>query len=90
MRTINRRSRCYFTETARLAAAMKRQEIALHPRDIMAPEVFVVRVTPTSNTFTWELRRFGGVILHRGEDGLPSIRQAYNAGTLALAMLPSS
>lgn len=88
MNTINRRVRCYFTEAARLAAAAKRRETALYPRDIMTPEVFVVRVTPTSNTFTWELRRFGGVVLRRGEDGLPSIRQAYNAGTLALAKVP--
>ena len=88
MSAINRRTRCYFTEAARLAAVAKRREMALQPRDIMAPEVFVVRLDPRSNGFTWELRRFGGIVLHRGEAELPSMRQAYNAGLLALAALP--
>lgn len=85
MSQVNRRSRHYFTEAARLAAMAKRREMALHPRDKMAVEVFVVRMAPASSAFTWELRRFGGIVLSRGEAALPSMRQAYQAGVTALS-----
>ena len=87
MSAINRRVRRQFTEAAQAAAMERRREKALRPQDMTAPKLFVVRLTPASNAFTWEIRRFGGVILHRGEAGFPSMKQAYSTGALALAAL---
>lgn len=85
MTEINRRTRHYFTEAARAAGAAKKREMAPHPRDIRAPELFVVRLVPTAVAFTWEIRQFGGIVLDRGETSFPSMRQAHSNGILALA-----
>ncbi len=77
----------HFTDAARAAAMAKRRELSLNPRDPTTPEIFVVRLAPASKAFTWEIRRFGGVIIERGEMGFASTSQAYGNGALALAAL---
>ena len=90
MSATNRRTRRCFIEAAEAAALAKRREDAMKPWDTMTLEVFVVRVAPASKAYTWEVRRFDGVVLCRGEMGLPSMRKAHSAGILALAALAVS
>lgn len=87
MTALDRRARRYFTEAARSAALEKRRELALAPRDMMAPELFVVRLVPSAAAFAWEIRRFGGIVLKRAETGFASAEQARNAGILVMAAL---
>ncbi len=56
------------------------------------PTVFVLRADDASMRFTWEIRRFGGIILHRGRVSFPTGPAAHQAGLAALDRLlaPSS
>lgn len=78
-------NRRHFTEAARAAAAearRRKREEAL-PRE--TPEVFVVRQPQANLQFMWEIRRFGAVVLGRGEVGYANPRAARSAGLEVLS-----
>ncbi len=58
--------RRYFTEAAREAARSARAAKREEPDDFGTPEVFVVKAG--DRTFTWEIRRFGGLLIQRGAE----------------------
>ncbi|RYC28875.1 hypothetical protein D3273_26950 [Lichenibacterium minor] len=66
------------------ARAAKRAE----PDTFGLPELFVVKAG--DQRFTWELRRFGGVVLQRGAEPFPNQALARAAGEAALAALRAS
>ena len=51
------------------------------------PTVFVLRADESSMRFTWEIRRFGGITLHRGRMSFPTGAAARQAGLAALERL---
>ena len=55
----------HFTEAARAAAVAARRVKAAEFQSFGAPELFVVRASSGDMAFTWELRRFGGVVIQR-------------------------
>jgi hypothetical protein len=71
------------------AALAARKAKALIREDVAKPKVFVVRYGTPSKSFTWEIRRFGGVVLGRGILGFNSISVALAAGEAMLAATPS-
>lgn len=77
-----------FTEAARIAAAAARKAKREMPDTFGLPEVFIVSTGP--HTFTWELRRFGGVVLQRGPEAFPDQAAARTDGEAALAALCAS
>lgn len=82
---LDKPNRRHFTEAARAAAAearRRKREEAL-PRE--TPEVFVVRQPEAHLQFIWEIRRFGAVVLGRGEVGHASPRAARSAGLEVLS-----
>ena len=66
------------TRKARLALAAKRAQ----PDTFGAPEVFAVIVG--GKAFTWELRRFGGIVLQRSAEVFSDAASAREAGERAL------
>lgn len=68
-------------EAARAAKAVKRAE----PDTFGHPELFIV--SAGAQTFTWELRRFGGVVLQRGAEAFPDASSARADGEAALAAI---
>ncbi|MBE7190301.1 hypothetical protein [Jatrophihabitans endophyticus] len=83
-------SRRYFTETARAAAAearRRKRDEALPPG---TPEVYAIRLSDRHLRFGWEIRRFGGIVLHRGETGYASPAAARSAGLRALSGAPAA
>ena len=82
MTAIHRRARSCLTDAARTAAVARRRELASIPWDAIAPEIFMLRLAPASKAFTWEVRRFSGVILWRADT-----LQSYSVGVRALAAL---
>lgn len=87
MRVPNQTSRRYFTKAARTAALQVRREKAVAKEDLTRPALFVVRQTPSSQRFGWEIRRFGGVLLSRSEAGYDTQSQAQTAGARTLAAM---
>lgn len=83
-------TRRHFTEAARAAAQAKRQDLARHPRDKHAPELFVVRPTPTSTAYGWETRRYGSLVLTRSPAHYETVAGARAAGELANPSLSST
>ena len=81
-------TRRYFTEAARIAAAAARKAKQEAPDAFGLPELFVVKAG--AHAFTWELRRFGGVVLQRGPEAFDSAAQAQADGEAALAALRAS
>ncbi|WP_237482569.1 hypothetical protein [Lichenibacterium dinghuense] len=81
-------TRRYFTEAARIAAAAARKVKQEAPDAFGKPELFIVKAG--THAFTWELRRFGGVVLQRGPEAFPSQTLARADGMLALAALCAS
>lgn len=57
----------------------------MEPDTFGLPEVFIVKAD--DRAFTWELRRFGGVVLERGVETFPSGELARAGGEAALAAL---
>ena len=76
------------SEKARIAAAAALAAKRAEPDDFGMPELYVVKAG--DHAFTWELRRFGGVVLQRGAEAFASQVLARAAGEVALAMLSAS
>ncbi len=51
------------------------------------PTVFVMRADGSAMCFTWEIRRFGGITLHRGHESFETAAAARQAGLAALDRL---
>lgn len=77
-----------FTEAARIAAAAARRAKREGPDTFGLPELFVVKMG--EHGFSWELRRFGGVLLQRGPEAYPSMDAARADGEIALSALCTS
>ncbi|WP_237477098.1 hypothetical protein [Lichenibacterium dinghuense] len=81
--------RRYFTEAARIAAqAARAAKAASAPDTFGLPELFII--SAGAQTYTWELRRFGGLVLQRGAEPFPSQALARADGEAALAALCAS
>lgn len=80
--------RRYFTEAARIAAAKARKAKREAPDTFGRPDLFVVKAGP--HAFTWELRRFGGLVLQRGPEAFPDAAAARADGEAALDALRAS
>lgn len=85
MPTLVNSPRRRFTEAARIAAAEARKAKREGPDTFGSPELFVVKAGERS--FTWELRRFGGVLLQRGPASFDSMALARIDGEAALVAL---
>lgn len=72
-------------EAARIAAAVARDAKREGPDTFGHPELFIVPAG--AHAFTWELRRFGGVVLQRGPEAFASAALARADGEVALAVL---
>ena len=75
----------YFTAAARQAALEARAARRTKPDRFGLLEVFVVKAD--DRTFTWEIRRFGGLLLQREAECFTSQALARADGQLALAVL---
>lgn len=75
--------RSHITEAARHAVAASRAAKRASPEPFGEPELFIVRAADDKG-FTWELRRFGGVVLRKGNIGFPNRAMAEAAGAIAL------
>ena len=74
-----------FTQAARDAALAKRRELAALPKDPAGSlHVFVVRGNPHGNSFGWEIRRFGAIVVARSASGFPDGQMARDAGEATL------
>ena len=78
----------HFTDAAREAALAARRAKRAEPDTFGLPEVFVVKAGDQS--YAWELRRFGGVLLERGIEAFASPALARADGESALATLCAS
>lgn len=78
-----RKTRRHSTEAARAASIAVRKAKAAGT--VGLPELFIVKAEDP--TFTWELRRFGGVVLQRGAESFATVALARSAGEAALAAL---
>lgn len=78
----------WFTDAARLAAAEARRTKRESADPFGTPELFIVR--EGGHSFTWELRRFGGLVLQRGSGTFPDAAAARADGEEALAALLAS
>ena len=78
----NRRT---FTDVARAAAMAARAAKRAAPDTFGEPELFIVR--SGEKGFTWEVRRFGGMLLQRGDLSFASRSAAEAAGSDALILL---
>ena len=77
----------HFTDVARAAAVAARRAKSADFPSFGVPELFVVRASSGDMAFTWELRRFGGVVIQKGADSHPTMALAKAAGLHALADL---
>ena len=78
----------HFTDAAREAALAARRAKREEPDTFGLPELFVVKAGDQS--YTWELRRFGGVLLERGIGAFDSLGLALADVVVALASLSAS
>ena len=74
-----------FTAAARAAAAKARAAKRALPERFGAPELFIVR--SGGKAFTWELRRFGGMLLKRADVEFADRPAAETAGQEAPDLL---
>lgn len=74
-----------FTEAARQAAMEARAAKRAEPDCFGKPELYITRAG--DKAFNWEIRRFGGVLLQRGELEYPSRAEAEAAGADALSVM---
>ena len=77
----------HFTDAARAAAVAARRAKAAEFQSFGVPELFVVRASSGDMAFTWELRRFGGVVIQKGANSHPTMALAKAAGLHALVTL---
>lgn len=82
MASCNQNVKRHFTDAARAAAQAARRAKWAEPDRFGEPEMFVVR--SDDKGFTWELRRFGGVVLERGAGAFGDVASAKDAGSEAL------
>ena len=82
------RNNRHFTEAARKAAAAARAAKRETADTFGFPEMFIVKAG--ERTFTWELRRFGGVLLERGIEAFVSEALARVDGEAVMATLCAS
>ena len=80
-----RKSNRHFTEAARQAAMAARAAKKAEPDHFGEPELYIIRAG--DKAFTWELRRFGGVVLGRGEQPFATRAEAEAAGAAALSTM---
>ena len=78
-------SRRYFTDVARQAALEARLRKREMPVDPTRAQMFVVRGTQDARLFTWEIRRFGGVLLQNSDARFETVMAAEAAGREALS-----
>lgn len=79
------KTRRHFTEAAREAALSRRREIAAMPKEPTgALALFVVRGAEHGNDYGWEIRRFGAIVVARGDHGFAGQVAARQAGEKAL------
>lgn len=76
----------HFTDAALAAGAATRRRKAENPEIKGLPEVFAVHLPVTAKTFSWEIRRFGSLVLERGTDMFDSAAEARIAGEAALSV----
>ncbi|WP_237481231.1 hypothetical protein [Lichenibacterium dinghuense] len=88
MPSIQPQTRRHFTDAARAAAAAARKAKREGPDRFGQPEMFVVKAG--ERAFTWELRRFGGVVLQRGPEGFRDTASARADGEAALTDMCAS
>lgn len=83
--------RRHFTEAARAAAAIARaKRAALKAATKNDLEVFVLRPKHGGQDYTWQIRKFGGLIVAEGEASFPSIAEARRDGLAALIHIDRS
>lgn len=80
-----KKSKRHFTEAARRASIIARAAKRAEPDRFGEPELYIMRAG--DKAFTWELRRFGGVVLQRGEGTFATRAEAEAAGADALTAL---
>ena len=78
----------HFTEAARQAGQSAIAARRVEADRFGVPEVFIVKAG--DRTFTWEIRRFGGLLLQRGGEPFNSQPLARVDGEKALAALCSA
>ena len=79
-------SRRQFTDAARQAAVEARRlkrDLKIDPN---RPEIFVVRGVQDARLFTWEIRRYGGVLLQDSDARFTTVLGAESAGQQALSV----
>ena len=76
-------NRRHFTEAARAAALIARRRKAENPVPVSTPAVFVTRLS--DGRFGWEIRRFGALVIRRGDMAYPTFLEARFAGERALS-----
>ena len=80
-----RKSNRHFTEAALRAARAARAAKRAEADHFGEPELYITRAG--DKAFTWELRRFGGVVLQRGEEPFITRAEAEAAGAAALSTM---
>ncbi len=76
--------RRFFTDVARAAAATARQVKNLLPKTD-GFEVFAVRATGDERMFSWEIRKFGGLVVNRDDQLFPTAPKPLEAGQNGIA-----
>lgn len=74
----------HFTDAARAAGLEARRRKAKPPALKGVPEVFAVHLPSAAKTFSWEIRRFGSLVLERGIDRFATVGEARVAGEAAM------
>lgn len=82
-----RRQGSYFSDAARAAGLEVRRRKARTPALKDGPEVFAVHFPATAGTFSWEIRRFGSIVLQRGVEQFSTAAEARVAGEVAIGLL---
>ena len=80
-----RKNHRHFTEAALRAANAARAAKRAEADHFGEPELYITRAD--DKAFTWELRRFGGVVLHRGEKPFATRAEAEAVGAAALSAM---
>ena len=84
---LKRKTGRHLTEAAREAAAAVREAKKALPKEEREFSLFVVRSSPNRSHYTWQIRRFGGVIVQQAETIFVSISAARADGESALAKI---
>jgi hypothetical protein len=74
----------HFTDAARAAGLEARRRKAKTLALKGVPEVFAVHLPSAAKTFSWEIRRFGSVVLQQGVEHFSTAAEARVAGEAAM------